>query len=174
MFDEFLLTRLKVYLLSAETALMLVTHAGVYEGAYLATLWYCQGKYSHCIRLLRFMNLKWYRWLSKCLESTYDFMTFLSNYDHHTVELYRAHNLFPEDLKDDVQSCSSAEFLMQSRTYRLFLEFLCAYEMNKIDRNIVAQLQQSCDSGYFNLLDNLAQQNSKRLIEIATNKMKVL
>lgn len=45
--------------------------------------------------------------------------------------------------------------------------------MNKIDRNIVAQLQQSCDSVYFNLLDNLTQQNSKRLIEIATNKMKV-
>lgn len=120
------------------------------------------------------MDLKWERSLFKCLESTYDFMTYLSNYDFQTVELYRAHNLFPEDLKDDVKSCSSAEFLMQSRTYGLFLEFLCAYEMNKIDRNIVAQLQQSCDSGYFNLLDNLAQQNSKRLIEIATNKMKVL
>lgn len=63
---------------------------------------------------------------------------------------------------------------MQSKSYRLFLEFLCSYEMIKIDRNIVAQLQQSCDSGCFNLLDNLTQQNSKLLIEIATNKMKVL
>lgn len=79
---------------------MLVTHAGVYEGAYLVTLLYCQGKYSHCIRLLRLMDLKWERWLFKCSESTYDFMTFLSNYDFQTVELYRAHNLFPEDLKD--------------------------------------------------------------------------
>lgn len=105
---------------------MLVTHAGVYEGAYLATLWYCQGKYSHCIRFLRFMDLKWERSLFKCLESTDDFMTFLSYnyYDFQTVELYRANNLFPEDLKDNVQSCSSAECLMQSRTYRLFLEFL--------------------------------------------------
>lgn len=82
--------------------------------------------------------------------------------------------MFPEDLRYDVQSCVSGEFVMQSKSYRLFLEFLCLYEMNKIDRNIVAQLQQSCDSDCFNLLDNLTQKNSKRLIEIATNKMKVL
>lgn len=82
--------------------------------------------------------------------------------------------MFPEDLRYDIQSCVSGEFVMQSKSYRLFLEFLCLYEMNKIDGNIVSQLQQSCDSDCFNLLDNLTQKNSKRLIEIATNKMKVL
>lgn len=168
MYDKFILTKLNVYLLSAEAALMLVPYAGVYEGAYLATLWFCHGKYFNCIRLLRFMERSL---ASGCLS---DFMTRLSIFDFKTVALHRAHNFFPEDLKYDVQSCVSGEFVMQSKSYRLFLEFLCSYEMNKIDRNIVAQLQQSCDSGYFNLLDNLTQQNSKRLIEIATNKMKVL
>lgn len=142
MYDKFILTRLNVYLLSAEAALMLVTHAGVYEGAYLATLWFCRGKYFNCIRLLRSMDLKLERSLdSGYLKSTSDFMTRLSIFDFKTVALSRAHNFFPEDLKYDVQSCVSGEFVMQSKSYRLFLEFLCSYEMNKIDRNIIAQLQ---------------------------------
>lgn len=78
---------------------------------------------------------------SGCLRSTSDFMTRLSIFDFKTVALHRAHNFFPEDLKYDVQSCVSGEFVMQSKSYRLFLEFLCSYEMNKIDRNIIAQLQ---------------------------------
>lgn len=135
MYDKFILTRLNVYLLSAEAALMLVTYAGVYEGAYLATLWFCHGKYFNCIRLLRFMERSL---ASGCLS---DFMTRLSIFDFKTVALHRAHNYFPEDLKYDVQSCVSGEFVMQSKSYRLFLEFLCSYEMNKIDRNIIAQLQ---------------------------------
>lgn len=176
MYDKFILSRFNVYLQSAEAAFMLATHAGVYEGAYLATLWYCHGKYRHCIRLLRNMDLKGDRShdIMKILKSTSDFTTCISIFDFKTVALYRAHNLFPEDLKDDVQSCASAEFSMQSRSYRLFLEFLSLYKMNKIDRSIVAQLQQSCTSGYFNLLDSLTQQNSTRLIQIATNKMNEL
>lgn len=175
MYDKFILTRLNVYLLSAETAFMLVTHAGVYEGAYLATLWYCHGKYCHCIRLLRFMDLKWERSLDlfEYLKPTCDLMTILSNFEFSTVELYRAHNLFPEDLKDDVQSCASAEFLMQSRSYRLFLEFLCFYEMNKIDINMVVELQQSYVSNHFNLLNNIIKQNSKRLMKIVIKKIKI-
>lgn len=65
---------------------------------------------------------------SGCLS---DFMTRLSIFDFKTVALHRAHNFFPEDLKYDVQSCVSGEFVMQSKSYRLFLEFLCSYEMNK-------------------------------------------
>lgn len=51
-------------------------------------------------------------------------MTRLSIFDFKTVALSRAHNFFPEDLKYDVQSCVSGEFVMQSKSYRLFLEFL--------------------------------------------------
>lgn len=58
---------------------MLVPYAGVYEGAYLATLWFCRGKYFNCIRLLRSRDLKLERSLaSGCLKSTSDFMTRLS------------------------------------------------------------------------------------------------
>lgn len=176
MYDKFILTRLNVYLVSAEAAFMLVTHAGAYEGAYLATLWYCHKKYCHCIELLRFMDLKCdcSHGILSSLISTSDFMTCLSSFDFKTVALDRAHNFFPEELKHDVKSCKSGEFLMQSKSYILFLEFLCLYEMNIIDRSIVAQLQQACVSEYFNLLGDLTQQNSKRLIQIVENKMKVL
>lgn len=52
LYDKFILTGYKDYLLSAETAFMLFTHAGVYSYAYLATLWYCQGRYFRCRSLI--------------------------------------------------------------------------------------------------------------------------
>lgn len=117
MYDNFILTRLNVYLLSAEAAFMLVTHTGVYEGAYLATLWFCHGKCFDCIRLLRFMDLKLECSLgTECFKLTSNFMTRLSNFDFKVVALNRGQKFFPEDLKYDVQSCVSGEFLMQSKS----------------------------------------------------------
>lgn len=170
LYDKFILTRCNVYLLSAETAFMLFAHAGGYSCAYLATLWYCQGEYFRCLRLI-FSALINSPFVLGSVESTYDFKSFLSNIESQAVELYRASDLYPKDLKDDLQCCLTAEFIMYGEPYMLFLSFLCFCEMNCNDRrkNAFNVLQLSCRR--FDLLSNIIQQNSKRLLQIAINKL---
>lgn len=43
LYDKFILTGFKKYLLSAEAAFMLFMNAAAFAGVYLATLWYCRG-----------------------------------------------------------------------------------------------------------------------------------
>lgn len=45
--------------------------------------------------------------------------------------------------------------------------------MNKIDINMVVELQQSYVSNHFNLLNNIIKQNSKRLMKIVIKKIKI-
>lgn len=71
LYDKFIFTGYKDYLLSAETAFMLFTHDGVYSCAYLATLWYCQGEYFRCLGLL-FSALNNSLFDLRYVESTYN------------------------------------------------------------------------------------------------------
>lgn len=172
LYDKFIFTGYKDYLLSAETAFMLFTHAGVYSCAFLATLWYCQGEYFRCLGLL-FSALNNSLFDLRYVESTYNFTPFLSDIISETVELYRASNLYPKDLKDDVQSCLTAEFIVYGNSYMLFLAFLCFCEMNFNDERkfIFNFLQRSLLPIGFGLLSNIIKQNSKRLMQIATHKL---
>lgn len=90
-----------------------------------------------------------------------------------TIELYRASILCPKDLKDDVQSCLTAEFIVYGNSYMLFLAFLCSCEMNFIDEGKITFncLQQLFLSIGFGLLSDIIHQNSKRLMQIATHKL---
>lgn len=180
LYDKFILTRFKYYLLSAETAFMLFMNAVFAGGVYLATLWYCRGKYVRCIELLydmldRYESIYSHPTLKNtCIESTCDYITLLRDIEFQTVELYRANNLIPKDLQYDVQSCAHSEFLMEIHIYILFLVVMCYCETNQIDAGIyfVGYFQKFFNTKEFNLLHNVTQQNSKRLMQIAINKIK--
>lgn len=182
LYDKFILTGFKYYLLSAEAAFMLFMNASAFAGAYLATLWYCRGKYVRCIELYEDMGNRYELIYSHptlkntCIESTCDFITLLRDIEFETMELYRANNLVPKDLQYDVQSCAHSEFLMQIHLYFLFLVVMCCFETNQIDAGIyfVGYFQKFFKTKEFHLLDNVTQQNSKRLMQIAIEKIGVL
>lgn len=159
---------------------MLFMNAAVFAGVYLATLWYCRGKYVRCIELLydmrhRLESIYSQRTLEN-IESPRDYITLLRNEKFQTVELYRASNLFPKDLQKVVQNCAHSEFLMESHSYLLFLAVICFCETNHIDAGIyfVGYFQEIFNSEEFNLLKNVIQENSKRLMEIAVDKIEKL
>lgn len=76
----------------------------------------------------------------------------------------------------DVQSCAHSEFLMQIHSYFLFLVVMCYCETNQIDAGIyfVGYFQKIFKTKEFNLLDNVTQQNSKRLMQVGIEKIGVL
>lgn len=182
LYDKFILTGFKKYLLSAEAAFMLFMNAAAFAGVYLATLWYCRGNYVRCIELYEDMGKRHELIYSHptpkntCIESTCDFKSLLREIEFQTVELYRANNLIPKDLQYDDQSCAHSEFLMQIHSYFLFLVVMCYCETNQIDAGIyfVGYFQKIFKTKEFNLLDNVTQQNSKRLMQIAIEKIGVL
>lgn len=176
--DKFILTGFKYYLLSAETAFMLLTNAAVFAGAYLATLWYCHGKYVRCTELLYDMGHRYEsiypQLLLKNIEPICDYITFSRNIEFQTVELYRANNLIPKDLQHNVKSCTHAEFLMQSKSYLQFLDVMCFCETNHFGGAGVYFLaymsymffQELFNSEEFDRLPDVTQQNSKRLLQL--------
>lgn len=182
LYDKFILTGFKKYLLSAEPAFMLFMNAAAFAGVYLATLWYCRGKYVSCIELYEDIGKRHELIYSHptpkntCIDSTCDFKSLLREIEFQTVELYRANNLIPKDLQYDVQSCAHSEFLMQIHSYFLFLVVMCYCETNQIDAGIyfVGYFQKIFKTKEFNLLDNVTQQNSKRLMQVAIEKIGVL
>lgn len=180
LYDKFILTGFRYYLLSAEAAFMLFMNASPFAGVYLATLWYCRGKYVRCIELLQNMEHRYdsiYRQLLlQKMEPTFDYITLSRNIKFPTVELYRANKLIPKDLQNDVQSCAHSEFVMESNVYWLFLFVVCCCETNHIDAGIkfLGFFQNIFNTKEFNLLKNVIQQNSKRLMQIFIDKIKVL
>lgn len=108
MFDNFLISGCKHYLLSAEVAFMLVQKVGASGAVYLATLWFCLGKYTRSISLLLGVVIK-IAYSTKNAHSEFsksdcDFMRCLSLAYPHRIILYISSNFFPKDLKEDVQN----------------------------------------------------------------------
>lgn len=104
LYDNFLVTGRKYYLLSAEVAFMLVQKVGASGAVYLATLWFCQGKYTRSLSLLcavvSKISYSTQNALSEFSKSDCDFMRCLNLAYPHRIILYRSSNFFPK--KEDV------------------------------------------------------------------------
>lgn len=176
MYDNFLISRRKDYLLSAEVAFMLVQKVGASGAVYLATLWFCLGKYTRSISLLFAVVFKiaysTENAHSEFLKSDCDFMRCLSLAYPHRIILYISSNFFPKDLKEDVQN-GVVDFMMFDSSYIFFLLFLCYFELNEIKNCMVCiqGIQLSFNEDCFEILHESIRHSSKRLHEIATKKM---
>nr|XP_034326962.1 uncharacterized protein LOC109620908 isoform X2 [Crassostrea gigas] len=186
MYDKFVLTGFESYLLSAEVALMFAQHSNVFGSIYLATLWYCERKYNQCIKLLckTAKNLPTRTLIktvnpeslaAKCTKGPCDHTSLFENhYVECTVEMHRASHLFPKDLKDLVEKATISKFIVYYKSYAFFLLFLCYYNLHKKAEctRIFSELMESYRKFPFNLMDNLLQQNTKKMIDIANMKIK--
>lgn len=179
MYDNFLISTRKDYLLSAEVAFMLVQKVGASGAVYLATLWFCLGKYTRSISLLLAVVFKiaysTENAHSEFLKSDCDFMRCLSLAYPHRIILYISSYFFPKDLKEDVQN-GVVDFMMFDSSYIYFLLFLCYFELNEMNNCMVCiqWIQRSFNENCFEILNESIRHNSKRLHEIATKKMQFL
>lgn len=187
LYDKFVLTGNALYLLSAEVALMFAQNANVFGSVYLATLWYCRGRYKQCLRLLKkvkvntpplFFNSVVYTESLKleCKKVRCDYSFLIKHhYRKLHVDLHKTSHLFPKDLEDCIETCKISEFLVFDKCYAFFLLFLCYHDMHK--RTYCSQmlmgLQKSLsECQRLSSSDDLLTQNTKRLIDIAETKMK--
>lgn len=179
LYDNFLMSGRKDYLLSAEVAFMLVQKVGASGAVYLATLWFCLGKYTRSMNLLLAVVIK----ISYCTKnansefskSDCDFMRCLSLAYPQRIILYRSSNFFPKDLKENVQN-GIVDFMIFDPSYVCFLLFLCYFELNEMNNCMVCiqWIQRSFNENCFEILNESTRHNSKRLHEIATKKMPFL
>lgn len=176
LYDNFLVTGRKYYLLSAEVAFVLVQKVGASGAVYLATLWFCQGKYTRSLSLLfavvSKISYNTQNALFEFSKSDCDFMRCLNFAYPYRIILYRSSNFFPKDLKEDVQN-DVVNYMMFDPSYVFFLLFLCYFELNEINNCMVCiqGIELSFNEECFKILNESTRHNSKRLHEIATNKM---
>uniref|UniRef100_A0A8W8I376 Mab-21-like HhH/H2TH-like domain-containing protein n=2 Tax=Magallana gigas TaxID=29159 RepID=A0A8W8I376_MAGGI len=180
MYDKFVLTGFESYLLSAEVALMFAQHANNFGSIYLATLWYCEGGYKQCIKLVSKTKknlptglLKETVYLksvvNKCRKGPCNNTSLFENhYVNLTVELHRTSHLFPKDLKELVEKATISEFIVYYKSYAYFLLFLCYYTLHKRTEciNVYSELLKSYREYPFRLAGNLLQRNTKKILQI--------
>lgn len=187
MYDKFVLTGHTVYIYSAEVALMFAQDANVFGSVYLATLWYCQGRYKQCLRLLKsvtvktpqlgFKSIVYNKSLkTECKKVHCDYSFLIKHhYNKVHVDLHKTSHLYPKDLEDCIKSCKISEFLVFDEPYAFFLLFLCYHDMHKRRHcfQMLSRLQKTLgELQQFSSSDDLLTQNTKRLKEIAETKMK--
>ncbi|XP_062618267.1 uncharacterized protein LOC134279864 isoform X1 [Saccostrea cucullata] len=185
LYEKFVLTGFTQYLLSAEAAFILERNFLASAGLFLATLWYCQGKYNSAIEVLCHV-------LDKLPDSILMFVIYnsflLCDIDKprcnisHLLEKYCSWNIsfprnsccYPEDLKSDVHACPMNDFVMYDKSYALFLMFLCHLEMghSRNCKNTLRKLYDSYKDIRFCLLYSQARENSEKLATIAKRKLK--
>lgn len=186
MYEKFVLTGNEVYLYSAEVALMFAQDANVFGSVYLATLWYCHGRYKQCLRLLKnvtvntpslgFKSIVNNKSLNTECKKVYCDYSFLIKHHYHKVhvDLHKTSHLYPKDLEDCIKSCKISEFLVFDKPYAFFLLFLCYHDMHKRRHcfQMLSGLQKALrEYQRFSSSDDLLTQNTKRLKEIAETKM---
>nr|XP_034325530.1 uncharacterized protein LOC109617696 [Crassostrea gigas] len=186
MYDKFVMTGFRSYLLSAEVALVFAQHADIFGSIYLATLWYCEGRYKKCIRLIsktarslpttpliETVNFK--SLAKKCSKKPCDYASLFENhFVKCTVDMHRANHLFPKEITELVEKANIFCFIVYYKSYACFLLFLCYYNMHKKAEctRTFTELLQSYREFPFCLADKLLQQNTKKLLDIAAIKMK--
>lgn len=185
MYDKFVLTGFKSYLLSSEVALMFAQHANVLGSIDLATLWYCQRKFKQCIKLLcsetdnltisPLIKIVYNESLvAKCTKEHCDYSTlFGHHYFKSVVDIHKTSHLFPEDLKYLVENCNIHEFVIYNKSYAYFLLFLIYIDLHKRSESImmVWELLESYRELPLHSKESIIVQNTKKLIEIAWKKL---
>lgn len=187
MYDKYVLTGFPMYLMSAEVALMFAQHANVFSSIYLASLWYSQGRYKHCLKLLYnvtvnmspiFLNSIVYNesLKTKCREVPCDYSLLIRHhYRKVCVDMHRTSHLFPKDIENFVKTCKVSEFIVFDKAYAYFLLFLCYHDMHK--RAGCSRMLSSLQESYkefqrISFKGDLHVQNTKILVDIAETKMK--
>lgn len=186
MYDKFVLTGFKSYLLSSEVALMFAQHANVLGSIDLATLWYCQRKFKQCIKLLcsetdnltisPLIKIVYNDSLeAKCTKEQCGYSTlFGHHYFKSIVDMHKTSHLFPEDLKYLVENCNIHDFVIYDKSYACFLLFLIYIDLHKRPESIMmaSELLESYRELPLLSKDSIIVQNTKKLIEIAWKKLK--
>lgn len=182
MYDKFVLTGFDRYLLSAEVALMFAQHSDVFGLVYLATLWYCQGKYKRCIKLFsdrtycsinpasKIVHTE--SLATKCTKRPRHYSMLLQQHNiKQYVNLHRTSHLYPKDLENLVKKCPIFEFIVFGKSYAYFLLFLCHYNLHNeaCCIRVFSMLLQSYRELLFPVTD-LVVKNTEKLIVIAKIK----
>ncbi|XP_056020429.1 uncharacterized protein LOC125649625 isoform X2 [Ostrea edulis] len=186
LYGKYLLYGFTECLLTAEAAFILARHSDASGALYLATLWYCQGKFKHAIKLLAavlkklpatsFLNGHVFyttSLLSDVSKPSCSFTDLMRSYYSRGVELDRGGSFFPKVLENDVRNSIVPEFTMYDKSYTLFLMFLCYREVQQKEKCItsLSKLNKSYTDWRFNCLPGQLQHNSKLLGIIAESKM---
>jgi hypothetical protein len=186
LYDKYILYGFPEYLLSTEAAFILVRHSDASGSLYLATLWYCQGKFTHALNLLagilrklpdksflheRILFKK--SLISVTSKSSCCFTDLMRRYYSRGMILHRESCFLPKVLESYVRKSLPSGFMMYDKSYTLFLMLLCYLEVHQKANCIktFSKLQESYSDMRFDNLFHLAQNNSRILGEIAYNKM---
>lgn len=181
LYEKFVLTGFTKYLLTAEAAFNLVQHSSSSNILYLATLWYCEGKFKQSIKVLKELLAVIYPSRHTCMirrELSCSFSYLIRNYEYRLVYLDRGSSFLPKALEMYVNKFEISDFSMYDKSYALFLIFLSylAVGKKKKCRKTLYNLQKSINDAHFLVFvnDPFVEKNSKTLVSVAENMMKEL
>ncbi|XP_056023171.1 uncharacterized protein LOC125651346 [Ostrea edulis] len=186
LYEKYILYGKTKYLLTAEAAFIVARHSDASGGLYLATLWYCCGKFKRSMKLVSSILKKLADsdspHISYDIPPGYDlskpwcsFRDLMRSNSFLMMELYKDSSFLPKALEKVVRKDSRTleEFIMYDKSYAFFLMFLCQLELNGKEKclQMRKELNKSYEDSNFSYLRPQVQQNSKILAEVVDSKM---
>jgi hypothetical protein len=186
LYDKYVLYGFIEYLLTAAAAFSLARHSDASGSLYLATFWYCQGKFKYALKLLSEVLKKlpdecllhphilhYSSLLSDISKPSCTFTDLMRNHYSGRIHLDRGSNFFPKVLENDVRKSIISEYSMCDKSYTLFLMFLCYLETHQRNKCVktLSRLRNSFENPRFKSSHWKVQDNSRRLAAVAESKM---
>ncbi|XP_056023123.1 uncharacterized protein LOC130055235 [Ostrea edulis] len=186
LYEKYILYGKTKYLLTAEAAFIVARHSDASGGLYLATLWYCCGKFERSMKLVSSILKKLpdsdSPHISYDISLGYDlskpwcsFRDLMRSNLFFKMELYKDSSFLPKALENVVRKDSKTfeEFLLYDKSYAFVLMFLCHLEVNGKEECIQMrnELNKSYEDSNFSYLTPQVQQNSKILAKVVDSKM---